>query len=173
MIKRMIVIFSGSVLLIAAAVAVVVASLNRQLVPLPEAPMAQTPAGVRVKAVERNVETLDFSTAETAKFLSRGPRRTSTEFGIGERTMRILFIVLIPVALILMIMSGLVMYLWGVANALREGNPFKQIIEYGFKRDISDYIKFLAERSGKMPLVGACVALIGALLLVGFFIAIS
>ena len=72
-----------------------------------------------------------------------------------------------------MIMSGLVMYLWGVANALREGNPFKQIIEYGFKRDISDYIKFLAERSGKMPLVGACVALIGALLLVGFFIAIS
>ena len=87
--------------------------------------------------------------------------------------MRILFIVLIPVALILMIMSGLVMYLWGVANALREGNPFKQIIEYGFKRDISDYIKFLAERSGKMPLVGACVALIVALLLVGFFIAIS
>ena len=78
--------------------------------------------------------------------------------------MRILFIVLIPVALILMIMSGLVMYLWGVANALREGNPFKQIIEYGFKRDISDYIKFLAERSGKMPLVGACVALIVALL---------
>ena len=36
------------------------------------------------EAVERIVETLDFSNAETAKFLSREPRRTSTEFGIGE-----------------------------------------------------------------------------------------
>ena len=55
---------------------------ERQQAPLPEVPVAQTPAEVRVKAVERNVETLDFSNAEAAKFLSRGPRRSSTEFGI-------------------------------------------------------------------------------------------
>ena len=53
MIKRMIVIFSGTALLI--AVAVVVALRERlQPVPLPEVPEAQTPAEVRVKAVERN-----------------------------------------------------------------------------------------------------------------------
>ena len=52
MIKRMIGIFSGSVLLIAAAV--VVALRERQSVPLPEVPEAQAPAEVRVKAVERN-----------------------------------------------------------------------------------------------------------------------
>ena len=56
------VIVCGTVLLIAAAV--VVALRERQSVPLPEAPVAQTPAEVRVKAVERNVETLDFSNAE-------------------------------------------------------------------------------------------------------------
>ena len=73
----------GAALLIAAAVAVVVASRSlRQPVPLPDVPVAASPAEVRVKAVERNVETLDFSNAEAAKFLSRGPRRTSTEFGI-------------------------------------------------------------------------------------------
>ena len=55
---------------------------ERQQAPLPDVPVAQTPAEVRVKAVERNVETLDFSNAGAAKFLSRGPRRTSTEFGI-------------------------------------------------------------------------------------------
>ena len=55
---------------------------ERQQAPLPDVPVAQTPAEVRVKAVERNVETLDLSNVETAKFLSRGPRRTSTEFGI-------------------------------------------------------------------------------------------
>ena len=55
---------------------------ERQQAPLPDVPVAQTPAEVRVKAVERNVETLDFSNAEAAKFLSRGPRRTSMEFGI-------------------------------------------------------------------------------------------
>ena len=54
MIKRMIVIFSGSALLIAAAV--VVALRERQPAPLPEAPVAQTPAEVRVKAVERKAE---------------------------------------------------------------------------------------------------------------------
>ena len=57
---------------------------ERQQAPLPEVPVAQTPAEVRVKAVERNVETLDFSNAEAAKFLSRIPRRSSAEFGIGE-----------------------------------------------------------------------------------------
>ena len=55
MIKRMIVIFSGSVLLIAAAVAVVVALRNRrQPLPPPDVPVAALPAEVRVKAVERN-----------------------------------------------------------------------------------------------------------------------
>jgi hypothetical protein len=80
MTKRLIVIVCGTALLIAAAV--VVALRERQSVPLPDVPVAQTPAEVRVKAVERNVETLDFSNAEAAKFLSREPRRTSTEFGI-------------------------------------------------------------------------------------------
>ena len=78
--KRMIGAVFGTALLIAAAV--VVALRERQPAPLPEAPVAQTPAEVRVKAVERKGETLDFSNAEAAKFLSRGPRRTSTEFGI-------------------------------------------------------------------------------------------
>ena len=55
---------------------------ERQQAPLPEAPVAQTPAEVRVKAVERKTETLDPCNVEAAKFLSRGPRRTSTEFGI-------------------------------------------------------------------------------------------
>ena len=59
-----------------------VALRERQPAPPLEVPVAQTPADVRVKAVERNVETLDFSNAEAAKFLSREPRRTSTEFGI-------------------------------------------------------------------------------------------
>ena len=55
---------------------------RQQSVPLPDVPVAQTSAEVRVKAVERNVETLDFSNAEAAKFLSRGPRRAAPEFGI-------------------------------------------------------------------------------------------
>ena len=54
MIKRMIVIFSGTALLI--AVAVVVALRERQPVSKPEAPVAQTPAEVCVKAVERKAE---------------------------------------------------------------------------------------------------------------------
>ena len=49
--KRLIVIVLGTVLLI--AVAVVVALRERQPVSKPEAPVAQTPAEVRVKAVER------------------------------------------------------------------------------------------------------------------------
>ena len=49
----------GTALLIAAAVAVVVASRNRQQpAPPPDVPVAQTPAEVRVKAVERKTETV-------------------------------------------------------------------------------------------------------------------
>ena len=56
---------------------------ERQQAPLPEAPVAQAPAEVRVKAVERNVETLDSRNVEAAaKFLKPAPRRSSTEFGI-------------------------------------------------------------------------------------------
>ena len=79
---RSISIVFGTALLIAAAV--VVALRERHQAPLPDVPVAQTSAEVRVKAVERNVETLDFSNAEAAKFLSRIPRRSSAEFGIGE-----------------------------------------------------------------------------------------
>ena len=82
---RITVIACGTALLIAAAVGAVVASRNRrQPLPPPDVPVAASPAEVRVKAVERNVETLDFSNAEAAKFLSRMPRRSSAEFGIGE-----------------------------------------------------------------------------------------
>ena len=79
--KRLIVIVFGTVLLIAAAV---VAALRerQQTVPRPNVPVAASLAEVRVKAVERNVETLDFSNAEAAKFSNKRPRRTSTEFGI-------------------------------------------------------------------------------------------
>ena len=80
MIKQMIVVFSGSALLI--AVVVVVALRERQPAPLPDVPVAQTLAEVRVKAVGRNVETLDLSNVETAKFSNKRPRRSSTEFGI-------------------------------------------------------------------------------------------
>ena len=79
--KRMIGAACGTALLIAAAVVVALRDRRRE-VSLPDVPVAASPAEVRVKAVERNVETLDFSNAEAAKFLSRGPRRTSTEFGI-------------------------------------------------------------------------------------------
>ena len=73
----------GTALLIAAAVGVVVASRNRrQTLPLPDVPVAALPAEVRVKAVERNVETLDLSNVEAMKFLKPAPRRTSMEFGI-------------------------------------------------------------------------------------------
>ena len=56
---RSIVIAFGTVLLIAAAVVVVVASRNRQpSAPTPNVPVAASPAGVRVKAVERKVVTV-------------------------------------------------------------------------------------------------------------------
>ena len=58
--RRMIMIVCGAALLIAAAVAVVVASRNRQQpAPLPDVPVAQTPAAVRVKAVERKAELVE------------------------------------------------------------------------------------------------------------------
>ena len=75
--SRLKVVACRTALLIAAAV--VVALRERQPVPRPDVPVAASPAEVRVKAVERNVETLDFSNAEAAKFLSREPRRTSME----------------------------------------------------------------------------------------------
>ena len=83
MIKQMIVVFSGAALLIAVVVAIVIASRSlRQLVPLPEAPMAQTPAGVRVKAVERNVETLDFSNVEAPlAMLAHSPLTSVRKYG--------------------------------------------------------------------------------------------
>ena len=80
--KRLIVIVFGTVLLIAVAV-VVALHERRQTVPRPDVPVAASPAEVRVKAVERNVETLDFGNAEAAvKFLKLAPRRSSMEFGI-------------------------------------------------------------------------------------------
>ena len=55
--KRLIVIVFGTVLLI--AVAVVVALRERQpALPMPDVPVAASPAEVRVRAVERRVETL-------------------------------------------------------------------------------------------------------------------
>ena len=57
--RRVIVLVCRTTLLIAAAVAVVVALRNCQQPPTPpEVPVAQTPAGVRVKAVERKTETV-------------------------------------------------------------------------------------------------------------------
>ena len=44
--------------------------------------VAASPVEVRVKAVERNVETLDFSNAEAAKFSNKRPMRAAPEFGI-------------------------------------------------------------------------------------------
>lgn len=58
MIKRMIVIFSGSALLIAAAVAVTLFLCERQPVPPPDVPVAASPAEVRVKAVKRKSTTV-------------------------------------------------------------------------------------------------------------------
>jgi hypothetical protein len=57
--RRLIEIACGTTPLIAAAVAVVVASRNRhQPAPPLDVPVAQTPAEVRVKAVERKTETV-------------------------------------------------------------------------------------------------------------------
>jgi hypothetical protein len=55
----------GTVLLIAAAVVVALRE-RRQPVPLSDVPAEQTPAELRVKAVERKGETLDLGNAEAA-----------------------------------------------------------------------------------------------------------
>ena len=79
--RDLLVILCGAALLIAAAVVVALRE-RRQTVPRPDVPVAASPEEVRVKAVERKTETLDPCNVEAAKFLSRGPRRSSTEFGI-------------------------------------------------------------------------------------------
>ena len=57
--RRMLVIVCGTVLLIAAVVGVAALRNRRQHVPPPEVPVAQKPAEVRVKAVERKAEPMD------------------------------------------------------------------------------------------------------------------
>ena len=65
---RITVIACGTALLIAAAVGAVVASRNRrQPLPLPDVPVAASPAEVRVKAVEGKVEaSVPFDAAEVS-----------------------------------------------------------------------------------------------------------
>ena len=73
----------GAALLIAAAVAVVVASRNRrQPAPPPDVPVAASPAEVRVKAVERNVETLDSRNVEAPlAMLAHSPLTSVRKYG--------------------------------------------------------------------------------------------
>ena len=66
MTKRVIVIVCGTALLIAAAVAVVVASRNRQPGLPPDVPVVASPAEVRVKAVERKAEPMDHEEVEAS-----------------------------------------------------------------------------------------------------------
>ena len=67
MTKLKIVIVCGTALLIAAAVAVAaVFCSRRQPLPPPDAPVAQTPADVRVKAVERKAELVERGEIATA-----------------------------------------------------------------------------------------------------------
>ena len=57
----------GTALLLAAAGAVVVASRNRQQpAPPPDVPLAASPAEVRVKAVERKPEPMDYEVVEAS-----------------------------------------------------------------------------------------------------------
>ena len=63
--KRQIVIFCGTALLIAALV-VVALHARRRPAPPPDAPAAQTPALVRVKAVERKTEPLCAEVVEAS-----------------------------------------------------------------------------------------------------------
>ncbi len=66
--RWMIMIGCGTVLLIAAAIGVVVASRNRcQPLPPPDVPLAALPAEVCVKAVERKPETSDHEVIEVVK----------------------------------------------------------------------------------------------------------
>jgi hypothetical protein len=59
MIKRKIAIVCGVMLLVAALAYIVVSRNHRQLLPSLGVPVAQTPAEVRVKAVERKTETVE------------------------------------------------------------------------------------------------------------------
>ena len=78
--RDLLVILCGAALLIAAAV--VVALRERPQAPPPKVPVAQTPAEVRVKAVERNVETLDFSNAEAPlAMLAHSPLTSVRKYG--------------------------------------------------------------------------------------------
>ena len=63
--RRMIVMACGTVLLIVAAVVVALRE-RRQPLPSPEVPVAQTPADVRVKAVERKAELVERGEIATA-----------------------------------------------------------------------------------------------------------
>ena len=65
--KRVIVIVSGTALLIAVAVGVAAVLRNRQQpAPPPEVPVAASPAGVRIKAVERKPEPSDHEVVEAS-----------------------------------------------------------------------------------------------------------
>ena len=65
--RRLIEIACGTTPLIAAAVAVVVASRNRQQpAPPPDVPVAASPAEVRVKALERKPELLDYEVVDAS-----------------------------------------------------------------------------------------------------------
>ena len=65
--RRKIVTVCGTALLIAAVVAVIVASRNRQQpLPPPDVPVAALPAEVRVKAVERKLESLDHEVVDAS-----------------------------------------------------------------------------------------------------------
>ena len=78
---RSISIVFGTALLIAAAVVVAIRE-RRQTVPPPEVPVAQTTAEVLVKAVERNVETFDFSNAEAPlAMLAHSPLTSVRKYG--------------------------------------------------------------------------------------------
>ena len=79
--KRMIGAACGTALLIAAAVVVALRDRRRE-VSLPDVPVAASPAEVRVKAVERNVETLDFSNAEAPlAMLAHSPLTSVRKYG--------------------------------------------------------------------------------------------
>ena len=82
MIKRKIAIVCGVMLLVAALADIVASRNHRQLLPSLGVPVAQTPAEVRVNAVERNVETLDFSNAEAPlAMLAHSPLTSVRKYG--------------------------------------------------------------------------------------------
>ena len=82
MIKRKIAIVCGVMLLVAALADIVASRNHRQLLPSLGVLVAQTPAEVHVKAVERNVETLDFSNAEAPlAMLAHSPLTSVRKYG--------------------------------------------------------------------------------------------